>query len=388
MFLKKIFCKRRVLIITDEEITSYPISTMLQVSFIIVIASIISCVSFLSGKYVFYKNEIKYKETEVQKTNIINLNLQSKIDDLQGNLVRLNNYFSTVKEFDYNKKNNRKKRRGKKTSKLNDFLNKAKLSSLNLQKITDPFGEQYSKRVDSNKKKQILDSINSNTKERIANIKKIISITGLSVLDDDGAVGKKGKAKNNINEIANLTKINSFKNQGGPDTSNITSLKYGKIKNLAGDLHFSKNIDKLLYLENIVNALPLTSPIKRYYISSNYGHRTDPVTQRRARHFGADLVGRNKADVYSAAKGKVIFAGKKGNYGNFVEIDHGYNVITRYGHLDRLHIKKGDIVTRKTIIAQQGNTGRSTGAHLHYEIRFNGKPLNPVDFIKAGKYVF
>jgi len=85
--------------------------------------------------------------------------------------------------------------------------------------------------------------------------------------------------------------------------------------------------------------------------------------------------------VYSPSDGTVVFAGLEGGYGNVVVIDHGYGIKTRYGHLSRLMVKAGDHIKRGALIAAVGNTGRSTGPHLHYEVRVNGIPQNPRKFI-------
>ena len=84
----------------------------------------------------------------------------------------------------------------------------------------------------------------------------------------------------------------------------------------------------------------------------------------------------------------VVYAGRKGRFGHMVEIDHGYGIRTRYAHLLKVHVKRGEDVGHRHKIGLLGSTGRSTGPHVHYEVRFDGKPLNPDKFIKAGRYVF
>lgn len=141
-------------------------------------------------------------------------------------------------------------------------------------------------------------------------------------------------------------------------------------------------------LQNILAKLPLTAPLSTYYITSSYGKRRDPVNKRWAAHYGLDMGAPKKANVFAPAPGTVTYAGWKGNYGKLIEIDHGAGIKTRYGHLHAIKVKKGDKVSFQDKIGLVGNTGRSTGTHLHYEIVFRGKPLNPTKFIKAGRYVF
>lgn len=141
-------------------------------------------------------------------------------------------------------------------------------------------------------------------------------------------------------------------------------------------------------LQRIKQSLPLAIPLDYYYISSRYGKRKDPVNKRWAMHYGLDMAASIKTPIYVTAPGKVIFEGWKGNYGRFIVVDHGNGITTRYGHLHKTLVKKGDTVDYRTKIALVGNTGRSTGAHLHYEIQVNGKNVNPYNFIKAGRNVF
>ena len=105
-------------------------------------------------------------------------------------------------------------------------------------------------------------------------------------------------------------------------------------------------------------------------------------------HYGVDLAGWTGATIYSTAPGKVVFASRKGRYGKLVEIDHGFGLRTRYAHLRKILVKTGQQLVHRQKIGLLGSTGRSTGPHVHYEVRFEGKPLNPRKFIMAGRYVF
>lgn len=147
-------------------------------------------------------------------------------------------------------------------------------------------------------------------------------------------------------------------------------------------------IDHLEGLQRLVRGLPLAPPLDYYYVSSRYGVRKDPINNTKAMHRGVDFGAKHRATVYSSAPGKVIYAGWKGRFGRFIEIDHGNGVITRYGHLRRIYVKRGQTITYRTKIGQMGNSGRSTGTHLHYEIHVNKRSVDPLKFMKAGKNVF
>lgn len=141
-------------------------------------------------------------------------------------------------------------------------------------------------------------------------------------------------------------------------------------------------------LQSLAETLPLGKPLRDYYITSSFGRRKDPVTGRVAVHEGLDLGAPFKSPVYATGQGKVIYAGWRGSYGRLVEIDHGNGLKTRFGHLNKVLVRKGDRVDQTTRIGLMGNSGRSTGPHLHYEVRVEGRPQNPRKFIKAGVNVF
>ena len=141
-------------------------------------------------------------------------------------------------------------------------------------------------------------------------------------------------------------------------------------------------------LKSVLKSIPLISPVDYYHLASRYGKRRDPFTNRKSMHRGLDLAGWRKAPVFSTAPGTVVFAGQKGRYGRMVEIDHGNGIRTRYGHLFKATVRKGEKIGHRHKIGLLGSTGRSTGPHVHYEVLFNGKQLDPLKFIKAGRHVF
>nr|WP_217917425.1 MULTISPECIES: M23 family metallopeptidase [unclassified Myxococcus] len=119
----------------------------------------------------------------------------------------------------------------------------------------------------------------------------------------------------------------------------------------------------------------------RGWVTSDFGSRLDPYTADRVMHGGMDIAAPHGKEVFAPSDGTVVFAGLEGGYGNVLVIDHGYGIKTRYGHLSKMLVKAGDKVKRGMHIAAVGNTGRSTGPHLHYEVRVNGIGQNPRKFI-------
>ncbi len=149
-----------------------------------------------------------------------------------------------------------------------------------------------------------------------------------------------------------------------------------------------EQLDRWSALRVLVGALPLTAPLDQYRISSGYGERRDPVNGRKARHRGVDFAAPSRSPVYATAPGTVVFAGWRGRYGRTVEIDHGHGIRTRYSHLRKILVEAGQEVDHRRKIGLVGSSGRSTGPHVHYEVRYRGQTRNPMKFLKAGKYVF
>lgn len=167
--------------------------------------------------------------------------------------------------------------------------------------------------------------------------------------------------------------------QGGP----LDILDESKIPNT-----FLAIADKLLVLnqlENFLTALPNTLPLPaaKYYISSNFGLRKDPMNKRRAFHKGVDLAGWHKTEIFAPADATVRRAGRNGGYGNFIELEHKNGVVTRFGHLNKVNVKKGQVVAKHDVIGLMGSTGRSTSTHLHYEVLIDDKHVNPLKITKA-----
>jgi murein DD-endopeptidase MepM/ murein hydrolase activator NlpD len=151
----------------------------------------------------------------------------------------------------------------------------------------------------------------------------------------------------------------------------------------------SDRSDKLLALETLLlqnqlsrKLLPSIPPVHTGFYSSNFGWRIDPFTGANALHEGVDFVANAGTPIYASAGGVVDYAGLHPQYGNMVEIDHGNDIVTRYAHASKLFVKVGQVVRRGEKIAEVGSTGRSTGNHLHFEVRYKGIAQNPVRFLQ------
>lgn len=166
---------------------------------------------------------------------------------------------------------------------------------------------------------------------------------------------------------------------GGPLERYVTSKDGGM------DPRFERlglSLARLHALEIGLEGVPQVVPAGRSSISSGFGYRRDPFNGSGAMHAGLDFRGPMGAPIFAAAKGTVSFVGRKSGYGNVVEVDHGNGLLTRYAHLSGFKAKIGDAVEAGEPIAALGSTGRSTGPHLHFEVRVNGRAVNPRPFLE------
>ncbi len=142
-------------------------------------------------------------------------------------------------------------------------------------------------------------------------------------------------------------------------------------------------LDSLMIVDSAKKKLlPSVLPIEGSWYSSNYGWRIDPISGVRAFHEGMDFMAETGTPARAAAGGMVVYSDLHSQYGNMVEIDHGNGLVSRYAHLSKRLVKNGDVVMSGSTIGAVGTTGRSTGPHLHFEVRQNGAPLNPVQFLR------
>jgi murein DD-endopeptidase MepM/ murein hydrolase activator NlpD len=211
--------------------------------------------------------------------------------------------------------------------------------------------------------------------------------------------------ENKIRIIANIEKTNESENLFGvggsiPDDLDAQIPLKKKHNRLMRDMHeqveqlsfasdtqqkeFESLLKSLEDQQNLLASTPAIRPVSRgvkSWTTSRFGYRISPFTKRRELHKAYDIAARKGTPILATADGVVTFAGKKGLYGNFMVIDHGHGMKTRYGHCQKFLKKRGDKVKRWEPIALLGNTGRSTGPHVHYEVHLNGIPVNPEKYI-------
>lgn len=179
---------------------------------------------------------------------------------------------------------------------------------------------------------------------------------------------------------------------GGPEPTYQTEMEtgdlVGALDRLSSDL--DERADKLQAIEQMLltrnlreQIMPAGTPVNGGWVSSYFGMRTNPISGRREMHEGIDFAGRQGLTVQAAGDGVVIWSGRRGGYGNMVEVSHGDGYVTRYAHNKENLVNVGQRVSKGEAIAKMGSTGRSTGAHVHFEVLHDGKVVNPTNYISV-----
>ena len=143
------------------------------------------------------------------------------------------------------------------------------------------------------------------------------------------------------------------------------------------------SLTRMAVLERALDGIPSVVPASVRSITSGFGYRHDPFNGRAAMHSGIDFKGAIGSPIFAAAEGRVTFAGLKGGYGNAVEVTHANGMLTRYAHLSRIDVRPGELVAAGATLGGLGSTGRSTGPHLHFEVRVNDRAVNPRPFLET-----
>ena len=197
--------------------------------------------------------------------------------------------------------------------------------------------------------------------------------------------------KSGINKDALIKDVRrAYSGTGGPLTQLTVSSK-GEANNPSSKRAFGllQDLDRINLLKIAGNKIPLSNPVRgSYRYTSGFGGRRDPKTGGWRKHNGTDMAGPLGTSIVATADGVVTFAGRQSGYGRLIKIRHKQGFETFYAHLHRINVKAGQKVSRGDKIGAMGNSGRSTGVHLHYEIRLGGKPVNAIKYIKAANDVF
>jgi len=372
--LKLLFTKRTLMFVTNHKIRSVTFGPFSQAFCYIFIAWIIN----LFIQSLNYDKIINSKSAEINKLKSANSYFADEFEIVNQKQKKVNQYIITITGSPQNV-NYREEPIS--TPKELDENNLEKKDKQTLNEIKNSH--------------QHLKTFSEVTSRRIKKIEEAILITGLNIrrpnlnikrLDNKNSI--KEYSLNNKSEIANS-------GQGGPEDDFDAELERALAEKKLSDpeyierqieqAKFNNEIEYLMLLEKLTKSLPLSRPMRNYYVSSGFGVRVDPITRRHTSHHGLDFVGAHNEKIIAPSPGKVILARWFSDYGNAIVIDHGNGVTTRYGHLSKIKVSEGQKVKTGEVIALQGSTGRSTGHHLHYEVRYRNIPLNPKKFLRAGE---
>ena len=345
-------------------------------------------VGFFVVRYNKYKNYHNYASilAENQKLRDDYKQLREEFVEYSRRADKINEYISTLK-ISSDEKTANAAQEVHKISKTQDLeLEKQRAKYLTNDEIVSVLNNKtyYAYNQIDKRKKYIADAVK---KIGLSNISynKVIKTAKISVSDNNVGLTDSNISKNNqfvggVDEAVNDVKV----------VKNMPFIKVSK--NAITNDNYSKEIDKMISVERTLNSIPFGKPFNGdYRITSGYGFREDPLGRdKRLRvHRGIDVVIADK-QVITPADGVIVFVGKKQGYGNCIDIEHKKDgeknsIVSHYAHLERMYVKDGQRVNGGDVIATQGNTGDSTGHHLHYEIRFNKMPINPIKFMNSSR---
>lgn len=390
-FFGRVFCKRSIIIIAEHKTQHVPFSSAAQIGGVVATALFVTWASYSSGSYMAAQRILQEKEKKLASTALENMRVSAEFSMLKSDLMKLANSSKSGKTADDAKA-------------LAEQYSSVKPATPEAASVADDEHAQYEavfKRLEylDNKVRdlqsthdEMMADIRATTGGKIKELERVIARTGVG----PNALEKAAAAKRQEQEareekygrIQRSAKEGENKvgpgGQGGPF---IPAAKESVLKTRETELYF--NLKRLMTLNDVVMALPLATPLKEntYRQTSGFGGRIDPFGRGGAFHAGLDFAGPDHAKVLATSDGKVEFAGWKTAYGNVVDIKHQYSISTRYAHLERVLVQPEQYVKKGQVIGIQGSTGRSTGHHLHYEVRYQGQPLNPSNFLKAGNDV-
>lgn len=350
---RKIFLdKKEIIIVSENKILTK------KITFSSNLCRLCLTIWFCYSSYCFVINKriVNLKNKEIENLNIVNDELKNNIANFDGIFNNVKHYLSSLNIYD-------------RFSDINvaDFTKK--LDIINDELLT---AKSYKTILPTlNRINSSINEINNIVDNRVANIENLISNAGVS-----------------LDYVNDIHQVNLGIEDGFKYNSVENYVKRDSVVKKQSFLEIQKELDYLAYLESFFNSMPLSHPMNSYRITSHYGNRPDPFEKDTRYHKGVDLAGPLNSKIMATSDGTVVFVGAKNGYGNYIKISHKNSVTTEYAHLSKFLVKAGDKVKRGDAIGIQGNTGRSTGQHLHYEIKVNGVVKNPSKFIDVGSKIF
>lgn len=378
----RIFCKRSIIIIAEHKTAHVPFSSTTQIVGLLLAVVMVTWASYSSGSYMAAQRILEEKERKLAATASENMRVSAEFTLLKSDLMKLANN---------GKSSGKTAADAKALAEQYSNVNTSTPAAASADGDTHAQYDAVIKRVEylDNKVRELQtthDEMMADIKEatggKIKELERVIARTGMGGEGLEKEAAAKRNQEEERKEKYGRIESGSSKNdgQGGP----LLPARESMLKSRETELYF--NLKRLMTLNDVVDGLPLSEPLadKTYHQTSGFGGRMDPFGRGSAYHSGVDLAGPDHAKVLATQDGKVEFAGWKTAYGNVVDVKHQYGLSTRYAHLERVLVQPEQYVKKGQVIGIQGSTGRSTGHHLHYEVRYQGQALNPTNFLKAG----
>ncbi len=347
-----LFKEKRIVIVSDNDIKTREITNFSRFVKMLLYCWII----FTSIFFIINKRIQNIKDKKIKELKTINSNLNNNINKISYFLKDLKGYLYTLNYYDrFNKID------------MNQISNLSK----NILKNNALIGIEDYKEI-----LPVLDEMERN----IVNIDTLITtrINGIKNLLKEVSLDQ---------EAENIYKV-SYQDTNSFHIDKDIISKSSILVNKSSLAKLKKDVSYLNFLESFLNLIPIYKPMNNYYISSNFGTRIDPFTKKAKLHKGTDFAGPFNSKIYAPADGIVEIVAVRGGFGNSIEINHGNNIVTEYAHLNKALVNIGDVVKRGDEIAIQGSSGRSTGQHLHWEVKVNKKNVDPIKFIRMGEKIY
>jgi murein DD-endopeptidase MepM/ murein hydrolase activator NlpD len=392
-FMSRLLCKRSIIIISNHKTQHVPFSAGVQACVALAAIGFVAWASYSSGSYAAVQREMKEKEAKLATFAQENARVEAEFTLLKQDLMKLADGGKTatspqaVKDI--------AAQYSGPSSAANPALNSDSANSSELASKYNvvfnriQFLENKVRDLQSNHDAMMAD-IRATTGGKIKELERVIAKTGVdSAPLERAAEAKRLQEEQRKEKYGRIDGTGTGLNaavadgQGGPFTPVSTA---SVLKEKDTELYF--NLRKLVTLNDVVAAMPLGIPmIADYRQTSGFGTRVDPFRGALSFHAGVDLGAASGTKILATNDGRIDFAGWKTAYGNVIDVKHEYGFTTRYGHLSKILVRPGQLVKKGQVIGVQGSTGRSTGEHLHYEVRYNDQAINPANFLKAGRDV-
>jgi murein DD-endopeptidase MepM/ murein hydrolase activator NlpD len=404
-FFSRVFCRRNIIILSEHKTQHVPVHPLLQISLLSGFVIFVTWVAYSTGSYVTAQQVLEEKNRKLANASQEKERIGAEFALLRRDLANVLNKGKAGKQADYAKLVQEQYAQGAAPQPVD--LATLDKDAANKESTGDDAADQQNAaiapiiaRVEflENKVQELQEvhdgmiaDIRTTTGGKIKELETIIAKTGVKsaplVRSAEIKVKREEQARARYNRTGDFKAdaesnvdgaVDAGDGKGGPyEPVSTTSM----LRDRDTDLYF--NLKRMMVLNEVVSAMPLAQPIHSARQTSGFGTRIDPFNGRLARHTGLDFAGSYGSPILASADGVVKTAGWQAGYGKAVDVVHGYGFSTKYGHLSAVSVKPGQHVKKGQVIGREGSSGRSTGSHLHYEVRYNDTPLNPKNFLTA-----